>query len=257
MDPQTGDNRVLNPPTVVLHLLPAPVVEALADRLERAGLAPGAGARRLEQLAAAGFALGALLVWALAASLGPLPAGASPVGWALVFGLAGAAALPVWWLGRAGEVHRKSLARQLPQVLDLLVVALEAGHGFDSALQQVTLVFRGPLVAELSRVLDRLLAGAALPVAMNELASRTGAPELEALATTVATSRQLGTPLANALRSQAAQIRQRRAQEAEEAARKVAVKILFPLAICIFPVLLTLLLGPVVVGMAAALKMLK
>ncbi|MBI4869500.1 MAG: type II secretion system F family protein [Candidatus Wallbacteria bacterium] len=257
MDPQAGHDRLLKRPTLFLHLVPAPILDALADRLERSGLAPGAGARQLEQTAIAGFALGAMGAWALAGSIGPLPAGASPLGWAFLFGAAGAMVAPALWVRSARERHCRALGRQLPQVLDLIIVALEAGHSFDSALQQVTRVFRGPLVDELSRVLDRLLAGVALPAAMAELASRTGVYEVQTLATSVATSRQLGTPLANALRSQAAQIRQQRAQQAEEHARKLGVKILFPLAFCIFPVLLTLLLGPAVIGMAAVFKLVK
>ena len=79
-------------------------------------------------------------------------------------------------------------------------------------------------------------------------------PEYEDFVTTVASSRQLGTPLAQALRVQAAEQRRKRAQLAEEEARKAGVKIVLPLALCIFPVLLMLLLGPVIIGLADAFK---
>ncbi|MBI4871996.1 MAG: type II secretion system F family protein [Candidatus Riflebacteria bacterium] len=152
------------------------------------------------------------------------------------------------------SAHRRALERQLPQVLDLLVVALEAGHSLDSAIQQVTRAFRGPLTIELEGCLNQALHGTPLEKALGQMASRLAVPDLDALISALVSSRQLGTALAPTLRMHASKLRQQRAQRAEEQARKAAVKVLFPLALCIFPVLLVILLGPTVLALAAVFE---
>lgn len=152
---------------------------------------------------------------------------------------------------------RRKLERQLPQVLDLLVVCIEAGHSLDSALQQVVQIFSGPLIDEFKVVLRRANEGTPIDRALLEMGARCGVAEVDSAITAIAASRQMGTPLAPSLRSHASQLRQRRAQKAEEEARKAAVKILFPLTFCIFPVLLVLLLGPAVIGLSAVFSKLR
>jgi tight adherence protein C len=155
--------------------------------------------------------------------------------------------------GFAGSAsERRQLEKQLPQVLDLLVVCVEAGHSLDSSLQQIVQVFSGPLIDELKVVLRRAGEGTPLERALLEMGARCGVAELDSAITAIAASRQMGTPLAPSLRSHASQLRQRRAQKAEEEARKATVKILFPLTFCIFPVMLVILLGPALIGLSAA-----
>ncbi len=238
----------------MLHQLPEEMLHSLSSLMRRGGHEPSSGLQKLEFMAGAGFLCCFIGGAFLASQMTSLPGGASPLGYGLVLGLAGAAALPFAWLQRGQERQRSRLGQQVPQLLDLLVVAVAAGHGFESALQQVTRAFRGPLVVELDRVLERMLEGASLQVALDELAQRVSTPEIDSLVSTVLASRKMGTPLAEALRSQAVQLRRQRAQAAEEEARKAGVKVLFPLATCIMPVLLMLLLGPVFLGLFEAFK---
>lgn len=142
--------------------------------------------------------------------------------------------------------------RNIPQVLDLIIVGVEAGMGFEGSVQEVVRLYPCPLSDELKRVMRQAQEGKPLDEALRDMADRTASSELADMAQAVIQAHSMGTPLARSLRSLNHSIRQRRGQRAEEEARKAPVKIAFPLIVCFAPVLFLILLGPVVLSLGEA-----
>jgi tight adherence protein C len=188
----------------------------------------------------AGFLLGVLLT--------------GPLGWpayAAVGAVAGFFAPNLLVLHLAQE-RQQEIRRTLPDILDTLVVTVEAGLGFEAALAQVVRNGRGPMVGEFARVLHEMQIGRPREEALREMSSRTSVTELKAFGSAVVQATTLGIPMANVLRQQASEMRIRRRQRAEEQAQKVPVKILFPMVICMLPALFVVVLGPGMIKLLAA-----
>ena len=152
--------------------------------------------------------------------------------------------------------RRRAAARGFPDMLDLLVVCLEAGLGMDAAIARVAadMTLTAPvLAAELQQVALALRAGAGKADALGGMARRTGLTELQALVSVLMQAERFGTGIAASLRLHAAELRLRRRQIAEERAARLALKLLFPLIFCIFPALLLVLLGPALIQVRQAL----
>ena len=152
--------------------------------------------------------------------------------------------------------RRRAAARSFPDMLDLLVVCMEAGLGTDAAIGRVAadMALTAPvLAAELQRVALELRAGAGKEDALRAMARRTGLAELQALVAVLVQAERFGTGIAASLRLHAAELRQQRRQVAEERAARLALKLLFPLIFCIFPALLLVLLGPAMIQVRQAL----
>lgn len=167
--------------------------------------------------------------------------------WIPFAGLAGCAAglwLPFLVVSHLGQKRQEQIQILLPDALDMLTLCVEAGLPFDAALVQVAQGTRGPLAREVARVLHEMQMGKRRADAMRALADRTSVAELRMLSTSVVQATELGIPIAEVLREQSREMRVRRRQRAEEAARKVPVKILFPLILCLFPALFIVILGP-------------
>ena len=145
------------------------------------------------------------------------------------------------------QQRQEEIRRTLPDILDTLVVTVEAGLGFEAAVAQVVRNGRGPMVGEFARVLHEMQIGRPRVDALREMAARTSIPELKAFASAVVQATTLGIPIAKVLRQQSAEMRIRRRQRAEELAQKVPVKILFPMILCIFPALFVVVIGPGVI----------
>jgi tight adherence protein C len=143
-----------------------------------------------------------------------------------------------------GIRRQARIERDLPDALDLLTLSVEAGLGFDAALAQVATTMPGPLAGEISRVLQEMQMGVRRADAMRGLAARTRVLQLRTMATAVMQAGELGIPIANVLREQAAEMRLVRRQRAEEQARKVPVKVVIPLILCLFPALFIVVIGP-------------
>jgi tight adherence protein C len=161
--------------------------------------------------------------------------------------LAGALAglwLPFLVVSHVGQKRQQQIQATLPDALDMLTLCVEAGLPFDAALAQVAHGTRGPLAGEIARVLHETQMGKRRSEAMRDLADRTNVLELRVLATAIVQATDLGIPIAQVLREQSREMRVRRRQRAEEAARKVPVKVLFPLILCLFPALFIVILGP-------------
>jgi tight adherence protein C len=144
-----------------------------------------------------------------------------------------------------GRQHRIRLS--LPDALDLLVVSVEAGLGLDQAIQRVgeELTPVHPELGEDLKIINlELRAGTARSEALHNLAARTGVDDLSSLVAVLVQTDKFGTSVAQALRVYSDVLRTKRRQRAEEAAAKTAVKMVFPLVICIFPAIWIVTLGP-------------
>lgn len=229
------------------RLTPGGTAAALQRRLDAAGN-PGAWTPE-RVLAYKGLGLVAAgAVFALVAL------GDGPVT-ALVLGPAGAAAgffLPDLLLYNAALRRRDAILRALPNVLDLLCVSVEAGLGFDAALQRVAQGTDGPLAAELVRAIQETQIGKSREEALRALAGRVAVEELRSFVAALIHAAELGIPIGTVLREQAREMRVKRRQRAEEAAQKVPVKITFPVAVCVLPALFIVVLGPGVLGLLSS-----
>jgi len=152
--------------------------------------------------------------------------------------------LPDIILQRRIEARQAAIRRSIPDVLDLLVVSVEAGIGFDGAVQKVVEKSTGPLPDELARVLEQVRLGKSRAEALRRMGERTQVPELISFVAAVQQAETLGVSIAKVLRVQADAARERRSQRAREAAAKLPVKLLFPLVFFIFPALFVVILGP-------------
>jgi tight adherence protein C len=155
--------------------------------------------------------------------------------------------LPFIWVRRRRARRQKEMTRALPDVLDFLVVCVEAGLGLNQALVRVSQEI-GAVSRELGKELAftnlQIRAGTARSDALQDLADRTGLSEIQSLVTTLVQTDRFGTSVARSLRVHAETLRQKRRQAAEEAAAKTTIKMVFPLVVCIFPALFVVLLSP-------------
>ena len=151
---------------------------------------------------------------------------------------------PDVWLTRRVDDRRLAMQRALPDVLDLLVISVEAGLGFDSALARVVGTVPGPLSEEFFRMLQETRVGVSRRDAMRHLTDRTDLDELRSFLLAMMQAEAFGVAIAQVLRVQADEMRVQRRQRAQEKAFAAPVKMVFPLVFCIFPALFIVLLGP-------------
>lgn len=155
--------------------------------------------------------------------------------------------LPNYALKMAISYRQREIFETFPDALDLMTVCVEAGLAMDAALLRVAdeIGIKSPVLAEeLHLVTLELRAGLAKERALRNLALRTGVEDVDALVAMLIQAERFGTSIADSLRVQSDQLRTRRRQRAEEAAAKIALKLLFPLIFFIFPSLLVVLMGP-------------
>jgi len=157
--------------------------------------------------------------------------------------------MPEIILKRLIKARGERIRRGIPFALDLLTLAVEAGQSLNQALVQASQELREAhpdLSEELSQVNLELRAGKSRPDALMQLGARTGDPELKKLSTFLIDSDRFGTSLGPALRTHSKYLRTRMRQKAQESARKVSVKLIFPVFFLIFPSVLLVTLGPAV-----------
>jgi tight adherence protein C len=178
-----------------------------------------------------------------------LAAGKYPV--LLVIGLA-VLALLIGWTGPMTIVRRKARERsekidyELPNLIDLLVVTVEAGLGFTGSLQMAAERFTGPLGDELRLTLQEQTMGLSPHEALRNLLTRCDTPLMRSFVRSVLQGETLGVSIGQIMRDLAVDMRKRRRQAAEERAQKAPIKLLFPLVFLIFPAMFVVLLGPAV-----------
>lgn len=149
---------------------------------------------------------------------------------------------------RAADDRRKAITNELPDVLDQLKVTVEAGMSFDGALLRAGQEGRGILATELLKAVNDMQLGLSRGEALQAMADRTDVSDLRQFVTAVRQAEKHGFPLANILKLQALELRDRRRARAEEKAMQVPVKITFPLVFCILPALFIVILGPAAIG---------
>lgn len=154
---------------------------------------------------------------------------------------------PTMKLKKKGQLRQDSIQRTLPDVLDLLVICVEAGLGLDAAILRVSkeVELMAPEMAyELQRTHSELSAGIPRSEAFKHLGSRSDVGDLRSLCTLIIQSDKLGTSIADSLRVYSDEMRVRRRQRAEELAQKASIKMLFPLVLFVFPLLFLIIIGP-------------
>ncbi len=153
-------------------------------------------------------------------------------------------------------IHRRQQAieRALPGLIDMLAVSLEAGLAFDGAASSLCERTDNEVAVELRRYLGDLGLGRSRREALLGLVDRTQLESMRQFVMAVIQADELGTGLARTLRAQARALRAARRVRAEEQARKAPVKLLFPLVLCIMPVLLLIIMGPALLEALAILR---
>lgn len=151
---------------------------------------------------------------------------------------------PQLWLGGKISRRQKEIRKSMPDALDLLCICVEAGLGFDAAMNKVSEKWDNELSLAFARVIKEIQLGKLRREALRDMADRIGLTELTSFVAAVIQSEQLGVSMAKVLRIQADQMRVRRRQLAEEEAHKAPLKMLIPMGLLIFPSLMIVLLTP-------------
>lgn len=152
--------------------------------------------------------------------------------------------IPNFWLKGKVKQRQKEITLALASALDMMSVCVEAGLGFEAAMQKVATHDNNALAEELGRVISEIRIGVRRSDALRHLAVRTGVPEVGSFVAVLVQSDKLGVAIRDVLNAQADQMRLKRRQRAEEEAHKAPLKMLFPLILFIFPALFIVLLGP-------------
>ena|SRR5215210_2009563 len=226
--------------SVALKVNPRVTVESVRGKLLTAGLS-----RRVtptsflasKVLTGAGLGFAGLVIGSrFSSSLGGLFFAAC---WA-----AGGFALPGLIVSQKARARRERIRAELPDALDLLAVSVEAGLGFDGALDKIVDHTEGPLAEEFSLMLSEMRIGESRHDALKKLAARVDTPEVAAFTRAIIQADQLGISLGRILKVQSQDSRNRRQMAAEEKAMKLPIKMMFPTVAFIFPAMFLVVLGP-------------
>jgi tight adherence protein C len=157
-------------------------------------------------------------------------------------------------LSKAVSLRQKRIRQALPDILDLLTISVEAGLGFEQAVDRITESVPGPLSDEFTRMIGEMRAGANRSDALNALETRTGVEEVKSFVMSMVQADTFGVSIGRVLRAQADEMRIKRRQLAQEAAQKAPVKMLLPMTFFIFPALFVVVLGPAIISIAENFK---
>lgn len=220
---------------------PAGRVEQIRVMLRRAGRPEVDTDRylalRVLSILASPFA--AYAAWTLAASQGKMLR-------LICTGLAVACCtiLPSRRLRAEVESREELILRQLPDIMDLLVICMEAGLGFTSAVSRTVANIEGEMSDEFALALGEMRAGSSRADALSGLAERVQIPQVRSFVTAIRQADQFGISVSTVLRNQADEMRVTRRQAAQEKAQKAPVKMLVPMVFCIFPPMFVIVIGP-------------
>ncbi|HEY3106443.1 MAG TPA: type II secretion system F family protein [Gaiellaceae bacterium] len=153
---------------------------------------------------------------------------------------------PLVIVDRRARRRMEDIDHELPELIDILVVAVEAGLGFSGSLQTASERLEGPLGDELRLALQQQNMGLSTPEALQNMLARADTPAMRSFVRAVTQGETLGVSIGEILRSLAIEMRKRRRADAEERAQKAPIKILFPLVFLIFPAMFVILLGPAI-----------
>ena len=212
-------------------------------RLERAGGTLGYEELRLQQLVWAGAGLAATLGGGMLLALVRPVNVPALIAASLPAALAGAAGRD-WWLSRQVERRRARIEAQLPDVVELLALVVGAGQGPVAAIERVVALGRGALVDELSLALAEVRAGTVLTTALVHLEQRVDSPRVARLSEAIAIALERGTPLADVLRSQAADSREAARRELMEEGGRREIAQMVPVIFLVLPITVVFALFP-------------
>lgn len=147
--------------------------------------------------------------------------------------------------GKASK-RREKIEKQFPEILDLLSISVEAGLGFNQAMQYITEECQGPLVEEFQIAVRAMGLGQSRRIALEEMSDRCGIDEIRTFVGAVIQADELGISLKNILTAQAKEMRNLRKMRTEEQAQKIPIKMLLPLAVFIFPIMMIIIMGPAI-----------
>lgn len=152
--------------------------------------------------------------------------------------------LPKFWLNKQVTTRQQTILKSLPFTMDLLTISVDAGLGFDSAMDKVAQTMDGPISTEFEQVLAEMRLGKSKKDALKNMVERTEVEDLNQFVVAIIQAEKLGVGLSKLLKAQSKSMRQSAKQRAQEKAFKAPVKMLFPMIIFIFPSIFVVLLGP-------------
>jgi tight adherence protein C len=154
---------------------------------------------------------------------------------------------PIMWLKSKIQRRQEAVWRALPDALDLLVICVEAGLGFDMAMGKVYEKWENDLAIAFGRVLREIQLGKLRRDSLRDMANRMDVPDVTAFVAAIIQADQLGVSMSKILRVQSDQMRVKRRQKAQEKAHQAPVKMMLPMVFLIFPSLWIVLLGPSII----------
>jgi tight adherence protein C len=229
---------------LMLRVNPRTSVESVSARLMAAGMRKTSP---MTIIAAKGIMGGGGLVFGIL--VGGSVAPKQAVLWGLGMGFLGFVAPSVYLNGKV-QRRQTAVAQDLPDALDLLSVSVEAGLGFDGAVQKLTEHMDGPLIEEFELALGEMQIGEGRQEALKKMAERSASAEMSSFVRAIIQADQLGISLGRILRIQAGDSRLKRQMLAEEKAMKAPIKMLFPTVLFIFPAMFIVILGPAFINIA-------
>lgn len=222
-------------------------VERIRQRLDKAGNPAGWTVDRVATGKVLGVICGFVFAGAFALMLDK--------GWGVTaFLVASGAGLgfnaPSIFLYNVALKRDQTMQKDIADAIDLLTISVEAGLGFDAALQQVARNTQGPVALEFARVLQEMQIGRGRTEALRALGDRTSIPEIRGFISAMVQADAFGIPIAQVLRVQSREMRTKRRQRAEEKAAQVPVKIMIPVVLFILPCLFIVVIGPAAISIA-------
>ncbi len=236
--------RVVRPMLVTMaekfsSLSPEKSRAAAEKMMEQAGKPNGWGAKEFT-----GLRIGVAVVVAFMATMFTFMKSPTYVPIAIVGGGVAGFFLPVLWIRSKIQARQGKVIRQLPDAMDLLTITVEAGMGFDGALQKVASKWDNEISHAFGRVVQEMRLGVARRLALKSMSENVDVPDMTSLVAAIIQAEQLGVSIAKVLRVQSKQMRMKRSQRAEAEANKAPIKMLFPMVFLIFPALFIILLAP-------------
>lgn len=221
------------------RLTPARTLQDLSHQLMIAGNPLGLKAREFYGLRMAFMLLG---LWMIYIILNPGITNTRLLISVIVLYIAGY--FPKIWLRGRVRARQGKIRKGLPDALDMLSVCADAGLGFDQSMQRVSEYWQTPVGIEFGRVVKEMEMGLSRQDALRSLAERLDIAELSSFVAVIIQSDQLGMSIADTLHAQAKQMREERRFRAQEQARKIPLKMLFPMMTLIFPAMMAVIIGP-------------
>lgn len=232
------------------YLTPSNSIAKLQEKLIVAGMPGGMTVTDFLGLRFLAAATLAGLFFALLVTKGETGKALMYAGGAFLIGLY----LPNMWLNSKAKARQKAIGRALPDTLDMMSICVDAGLGFEAALQKVAFQSNDELAMEMRRVISEIRVGVSRADALRHLSERTQVQDVASFVAVLVQADRLGIAIRNVLTTQSAQMRIVRRQRAEEEAGKAPIKMLIPLAIFIFPAMFAVIMGPAIPRIMSSFK---